>query len=72
MAINFKIGFIADSKDLENSLAGISKDIQNAFTMKGTMSKQIQEATVQASILEKAMKRATDTERNISYNTLQF
>lgn len=36
------------------------------------MSKQIQEATSSAMLLEKAMKRATNTNGEISYNGLQF
>lgn len=70
MAITFKVGFQVDDKKMKDSLAGIQNDINNAFQIKGGMSTEIQKATQQAMVLEKAMKRAT-TDKGISYYSLQ-
>ena len=70
MAITFKVGFQVNDKDLANSLSKISNDIESAFQVKGNgMSKEIAEATKQAMVLEKALKRAT-TDKGISYYSL--
>lgn len=69
MAITFKVGFQVDDKELRTGLQGIQKDIQNAFQIKGGLTDDIQKATQQAMILEKAIKRAT-TDKGISYYSL--
>lgn len=69
MAITFKVGFQVDDKDLKAGLAGIQNDIKNAFNIKGNMSEEIANATQQAMILEKALKRAT-TDKGISFYSL--
>lgn len=69
MAITFQIGFSVDDKQLKQGLQGIQKDIQNAFQIKGGMTEEIQKATQEAMILEKALKRAT-TDKGISYFSL--
>lgn len=69
MAITFKVGFQVDDKELRTGLQGIQKDIQNAFQIKGGLSDEMQKATQQAMILEKAIKRAT-TDKGISYYSL--
>lgn len=69
MAITFKVGFQIDDKELRTGLQGIQKDIQNAFQIKGGLSDEMQKATQQAMILEKAIKRAT-TDKGISYYSL--
>lgn len=69
MAITFKVGLQVDDKDLKAGLAGIQNDIKNAFNIKGNMSEEIANATQQAMILEKALKRAT-TDKGISFYSL--
>lgn len=69
MAITFRVGFQVSDKELRNSLNGIQKDIENAFNIKTGMTSEIQKATQQAMILEKAMKRAT-TDKGISFYSL--
>lgn len=69
MAITFKVGFQVDDKELRTGLQGIQKDIANAFQIKGGLTDDIQKATQQAMILEKAIKRAT-TDKGISYYSL--
>lgn len=69
MAITFKVGFQVDDKELKSGLAGIQNDIKNAFNIKGNMSEEIANATQQAMILEKALKRAT-TDKGISFYSL--
>ena len=69
MPITFKVGFQVDDKELTQGLSGIRKDIENAFNVKSGMSAEMQKATQQAIILEKAIKRAT-TDKGISYYSL--
>lgn len=69
MPITFKVGFQVDDKELTQGLSGIRKDIENAFNVKSGMSAEVQKATQQAIILEKAIKRAT-TDKGISYYSL--
>lgn len=69
MAITFKVGFQVNDKELRTGLQGIQKDIENAFQIKGGLTENIQKATQQAMILEKAIKRAT-TDKGISYYSL--
>lgn len=69
MAITFKVGFQVDDKELRTGLQGIQKDIENAFQIKGGLTEDIQKATQQAMVLEKAIKRAT-TDKGISYYSL--
>lgn len=72
MAINFQIGFSADTKMLQSQLNLIQKEIQHAFSMptagKG-MSDEIAAAVKQAKILENALKKAT-TEKGVSFISL--
>lgn len=69
MAITFNVGFQVDSRELRQGLAGIQQDIQNAFSIKGGLSTEIQQATKEAMLLEQALKRAT-TDKGISYYSL--
>lgn len=73
MAITFQIGFRVDDKELKAGLASIQNDIQKAFIFHGSngISKEIRDATNQAMVLEKALKRAT-TDKGVSYSQLEI
>lgn len=67
MAVSFQIGFVADTKQLEQSLQRIHSEIESAFTFRGNMSKEMAEAAISAKTLSNALSKATMESGQISY-----